>query len=73
MDNVCLSWAEEERGSYGDGISRPKPAAKVREFRLIVYPQGSRPMTWITRAESKRHAIRYAQNRWPGCAVEVVG
>lgn len=32
---------------------------------------GSQPLTWITRAESKRHAIGYAQARWPGAAVEV--
>ena len=71
MDNICLGWVDEERGKFGDGISRPKPQARTREFRLIVYPQGSQPMTWITRAESKRHAVRYAQNRWPGAAVEV--
>ena len=68
---VAFQWREEAKGSYGDGISRPKPAARTREYRLIIYPQGSRPMTWITRAESKRHAIRYAQNRWPNAAVEV--
>ena len=28
-------------------------------------------MTWITRAESKRHAVRYAEARWPGAEVEV--
>jgi hypothetical protein len=28
-------------------------------------------MTWITRAETKRHAIRYAENRWPGAVVEI--
>jgi hypothetical protein len=28
-------------------------------------------MTWITRAETKRHAIRYAEARWPGATVEV--
>lgn len=71
MNNVCLSWAEEEKGTFGDGISRPNPNAKVHEYRLIVYPQGSRPMTWITRAETKRHAIKYAKARWPGSAVEV--
>ena len=70
MDNVTLQWADEERGSFGDGISRPKPGAKTREFRVIVYPRGSRPVTWITRAESKRHALKYAQNRWPGAEVE---
>jgi hypothetical protein len=29
-------------------------------------------MTWITHAETKRHALRYAQNRWPTAAVEVL-
>jgi hypothetical protein len=65
-------WREEEPTSkHGDGISRPKPKARTKEFKLLIYPQGAQPMTWITRAESKRHAIRYAQARWPGAAVEV--
>lgn len=65
-------WREEPTTSkHGDGISRPRPKTRTKEFRLIVYPQGAQPMTWITRAESKRHAIRYAEARWPGAAVEV--
>ncbi len=65
-------WADGPQTSqHGDGISRPRPKARTREFRLIVYPQGAQPMTWITRAETKRHAIRYAEARWPGAAVEV--
>lgn len=65
-------WREAEPTSqHGDGISRPKPKARTKEFKLLIYPHGCRPMTWITRAESKRHAIRYAQARWPGAAVEV--
>jgi hypothetical protein len=65
-------WAEEPTTSkHGDGISRPRPKARTKEFRLIVYPQGAQPMTWITRAETKRHAIRYAEARWPGATVEV--
>jgi hypothetical protein len=65
-------WADGPQTSqHGDGISRPLPKARTREFRLIVYPQGAQPMTWITRAETKRHAIRYAEARWPGAAVEV--
>ncbi len=65
-------WAEDAPTSrHGDGISRPRPKARTKEYRLIVYPQGSQPMTWITRAESKRHAIKYAEARWPGATVEV--
>ena len=65
-------WREDEPTSkHGDGISRPKPKARTKEFKLLIYPQGCRPMTWITRAESKKHAIKYAQARWPGAEVEV--
>jgi hypothetical protein len=28
------------------------------------------PLTWIPRAETKKHAIRYAEARWPGAVVE---
>jgi len=65
-------WREEEPTSkHGDGISRPRPKTRTREYRVIVYPQGARPMTWITRAETKRAAIKYAEARWPGAVVEV--
>jgi hypothetical protein len=43
----------------------------VRDYKVIIYPQGARPITWYTRAESKRSAEKYARNRWPGAAVEV--
>ena len=71
MDNVCIQWDDAPEGRYGDGISRPAAKARTREFRLLVFKPGAQPMTWITRAETKRHAIRYAQNRWPGAVVEV--
>lgn len=65
-------WAEEPAESkHGEGVSRPRLGARVREFRVIVYPKGARPLTWITKAESKRHAIRYAEARWPGATAEV--
>jgi len=57
---------------HGEGVSRPRPGITTREFRVLVVKPGSQPLTWITRAESKRHAIGYAQARWPGAAVEVV-
>jgi len=61
----------ESVGSYGEGISRPRHNARVRDFKVIVYPQGARPVTWYTRAESKAAAIRYACARWPGAVVEL--
>jgi hypothetical protein len=67
-----FQWIEEPATSrHGEGISRPQAKIRTREFRLIIYPTGAQPMTWITRAETKRHAIKYAEARWPGAAVEV--
>jgi hypothetical protein len=67
-----FQWDEPITGRFGDGISRPPLKARTREYRLIVYLMGANPMTWITRAETKRAAIKYAENRWPGAVVEVV-
>lgn len=65
-------WAEEPTAArHGEGISRPKPGSRTREYRLMVLQPGTQPLTWITRAESKRHAIKYAKARWPGAEVEV--
>ena len=65
-------WAEDAPTSqHGEGISRPRPGNRTREFRVIVFKPGSQPLTWITKAETRRHAIRYAEARWPGAAVEV--
>ena len=67
-----FQWIEEPSSSrHGDGISRPQPKTRTREYRLIVYKPGAQPLTWVTRAETKRHAIKYAQARWPGATVEV--
>lgn len=72
MDNVPLQWANTEpTGLYGEGLSRPKTGARTREYRLRVKQPMTKALIWYTRAESKRHAIRYAENRWLGAAVEV--
>ena len=71
MKGALLQWVEHHQGVYGEGVSRPKSGSRTKEFRLIVYPQGARPLTWITRAESKAAAIKYAKNRWPSCEVEL--
>jgi len=65
-------WSEElPTSQHGEGVSRPQSGNQTREFRVLVFKPNAQPLTWITRAESKRHAIRYAQARWPGAAVEV--
>lgn len=71
----CFLWrmAPEEQGTYGDGVSRPRHGARVKEFTVLVrFPQTT-PIKWFTRAESKRAAQKYARNRWPlAVVVEVL-
>ncbi len=67
-----LHWQEEYLPvRYGEGVSRPKPGSRTREYRVLVFIVGGPPMIWITRAESKQHALKYAQARWPGSEVEL--
>jgi hypothetical protein len=70
---VAFQWRTdpEEQGIYGEGISRPRHGTRVKEYRLMVFPSGAKPMLWITKAENVSAAIRYAQNRWPNATVEV--
>jgi len=70
---IAFQWRTppEEQGIYGEGISRPRHGVRTKEYRLMVFPGGAKPMLWITRAENVNAAIRYAQNRWPNATVEV--
>lgn len=70
---IAFQWRndEDDNSRHGEGISRPRPGNRTREFRVIVFKPGSQPLTWITQAETRRHAIRYAEARWPGAEVEV--
>lgn len=73
MKGALFQWRTdpEEVGNYGEGISRPRHRARVRDFKVIIYPKNARPVTWYTRAESKAAVIRYAYARWPGAVVEL--
>ena len=70
---IAFQWRndEDDNSRHGEGISRPRPGSRTREFRVIVFKPGAQPLTWITQAETKRHAIRYAEARWPSCTVEI--
>ena len=70
--NVVLQWNESERGRFGDGVSRPRPGQKTREYRVQVSQSNARPMVVTLRAPDRRSAARYARNRWPGAAVAVL-
>jgi hypothetical protein len=63
--SLHTTWAEDEQGSYGPGVSRPKDGEQTKEFRVLVKLPGAKPLTWITRAPSQREALKYAKARWP--------
>ena len=67
-----LSWADEVHGNYGPGVSRPKEGERTKEFRVLVKLPGAKPLTWITRAQSHRHALKYAKARWPLAHAEII-
>lgn len=63
----------ETIGTYGDGISRPHPNKPTREYRLLIKAPKNNPLRVVFQAETKRHAIRYAKNRWPDASsIEVI-
>jgi len=69
-----LLWNEEieVKSQHGEGISRPIAGAKTKEFRVKVKQVGASPMYVQMRAESKRHALKYAKARWPVSQIEVL-
>jgi len=72
---ALLQWRtdETEIGTYGEGVSRPRHNARVKDYTVIVRFTHAQPIKWYTRAESKRAAEKYAGNRWPqAVAVEVL-
>lgn len=56
---------------HGDGISRPKPKARTRPYRVVVILDGNQRMTVTMPAESMARAKLYAKNRWPGSEINV--
>lgn len=57
---------------HGEGISRPVAAASTRNFTVAVKLFGAPSMKVSLRAESKKKALLYAQNRWPAATVSLV-
>lgn len=71
MGNVVLQWALENQSRHGEGVSRAMADAQTKPVRLRVMARGQGPMLVTLHAETSKHAIRYAEARWPGAAVEV--
>ena len=71
--SVLIPWREDESKTptLGDGLSRPKPGDRTKEFTVLVHIKGSKPMKWITRAPSGKTALTYAKNRWPHADVSL--
>jgi hypothetical protein len=55
----------EGEPNLGEGVSRPRPGARLRHYRMHVAFQQARPMAMIIAAENKKRAMFYARNRWP--------
>jgi hypothetical protein len=75
VQGALLQWRtdETELGNYGEGVSRPRQNARVKDFTVLITLPQAKPIKWYTRAESKRAATKYARNRWPlAVAVEVL-
>lgn len=68
------SWIDDDqlKAKIGEGISRPVEGAKTKQFKLLVRMEAGQPMKVTLWAESKPRALKYARNRWPTAAVEVL-
>lgn len=68
---VLLLWQEDApKGSFGPGISRAREGERTKPYAVVVRQGSAQPMKVTLQAATKREAVRYAKNRWPGAAVE---
>jgi len=71
FESAAFQWRHDDDGAqYGEGVSRPIPGNRTRQYRIKVHMAQSQPMSVILRAESKSAAIKYAQNRWPNATIK---
>lgn len=68
---VPFTWKDDNKDRrFGEGVSRPAPTARTKEYRLIIKEPGACKLTWTAKAESLKHAIKYAEARWPGASIQ---
>lgn len=67
---VGFQWRDDAAVSLGPGITRPTDPKKAKPYTLIVKQTTAKPIKVTLMAESKKLALRYAANRWPGAEVE---
>ncbi len=68
---VLLTWEENPKKLIGPGISRAQEGERTKPFTLRVMQGNALPMKVTLQAPTKKLAVKYAQNRWPGAVVEV--
>lgn len=66
-----LSWPEGEP-NLGEGVSRPTARARAKTYSILVRFSQAKPMKATIKAESQRHALKYAKNRWPLATIEIL-
>ena len=71
FESAAFQWRHDDDGAqYGEGVSRPIPGNRTRQYRIKVHMAQSQPMSVILPAENKNAAIKYAQNRWPNAKIK---
>lgn len=63
--NAVLHWKDPNPPVIGAGVSRPKEGQQTRDYTLMVWFAGTKPMRVVLPAPSGREARKYASNRWP--------
>jgi hypothetical protein len=71
--NPVLLWREEPNAAkHGPGVSRAREGQRTKPYRVLVRSGNAPAMTVTLQAPTKRDALRFARNRWPDAAVEVL-
>ena len=72
MKNGVLQWPEDFERSQRLGEGRSRTSADRSElYELQIWLAGQGAMRDLIRAESLQQAILFAENRYPGCRVDV--
>ena len=72
MKNGVLQWQEDFEKSQRLGEGRSRTSADRSElYELQIWLAGQGAMRDLIRAESLQQAILFAENRYPGCRVDV--
>lgn len=72
MKNGVLQWQEDFERSQRLGEGRSRTSADRSElYELQIWLAGQGAMRDLIRAESLQQAILFAENRYPGCRVDV--